>query len=89
MERKFCQLTATKQTLSLSYIRGVPITVALAKNSYASSHTEYYLPKHPNIKVVAIDTIAGKRIGHIANEHVGSVVVTSLLGINRAARQIS
>ncbi len=63
----------------------MPVTVALAKNSYASSKSAEHLPDDPRVKLVSIDTLAGKRIGHIANEHVAAVAAISLLGIRRAA----
>ena len=77
------QSTKTEESIDYLAHQGVPVTVALAKNSFASSRTSQHLSNNPMVKVINIDTLPGKRIGHIANEHVSGVVTVSLLGILR------
>lgn len=60
----------------------VPVTVALAKNSYASKNTKEFLPE--DVKVITIQDMPEVKLGHIVNEHISSLATVSLLGIKRA-----
>lgn len=67
--------------------RGIPVTVAVAKNSRLTHQTPSYLPQsEENLRLITV-TGHDQRVGHLIDEHTALTAAVIALGIQKARKK--